>query len=142
MRAPRKIWAPWNRAEGLRRFQPRLWCPWENWGASDLSLVLTLCSWSGSHLRWGQPLRIRHVTTGRYLALVEDQGLVVVDASKAHTKATSFCFRISKVGGVRIPSLSWSPKSRPSPPPLCSLLGGNPPLNAQAEEADLCPLPL
>ncbi|XP_029091765.1 ryanodine receptor 1 [Monodon monoceros] len=53
-------------------------------------------SWSGSHLRWGQPLRIRHVTTGRYLALVEDQGLVVVDASKAHTKATSFCFRVSK----------------------------------------------
>ncbi|XP_021095478.1 ryanodine receptor 1 isoform X2 [Heterocephalus glaber] len=53
-------------------------------------------SWSGSHLRWGQPLRIRHVTTGRYLALTEDQGLVVVDASKAHTKATSFCFRISK----------------------------------------------
>uniref|UniRef100_A0A8C2R5V6 Ryanodine receptor 1 n=1 Tax=Capra hircus TaxID=9925 RepID=A0A8C2R5V6_CAPHI len=44
----------------------------------------------------GWPLRIRHVTTGRYLALVEDQGLVVVDASKAHTKATSFCFRISK----------------------------------------------
>uniref|UniRef100_H0VTW5 Ryanodine receptor 1 n=1 Tax=Cavia porcellus TaxID=10141 RepID=H0VTW5_CAVPO len=53
-------------------------------------------SWSGSHLRWGQPLRIRHVTTGRYLALTEDQGLVVVDASKAHTKATSFCFRVSK----------------------------------------------
>uniref|UniRef100_A0A2I3H0N9 Ryanodine receptor 1 n=1 Tax=Nomascus leucogenys TaxID=61853 RepID=A0A2I3H0N9_NOMLE len=53
-------------------------------------------SWSGSHLRWGQPLRVRHVTTGRYLALTEDQGLVVVDASKAHTKATSFCFRISK----------------------------------------------
>uniref|UniRef100_A0A673VTD0 Ryanodine receptor 1 n=1 Tax=Suricata suricatta TaxID=37032 RepID=A0A673VTD0_SURSU len=53
-------------------------------------------SWSGSHLRWGQPLRIRHVTTGRYLALTEDQGLMVVDASKAHTKATSFCFRISK----------------------------------------------
>nr|4I2S_A Chain A, Ryanodine receptor 1 [Oryctolagus cuniculus] len=53
-------------------------------------------SWSGSHLRWGQPLRIRHVTTGRYLALTEDQGLVVVDACKAHTKATSFCFRVSK----------------------------------------------
>lgn len=73
-------------------------------------LALTLQSWSGSHLRWGQPLRIRHVTTGRYLALTEDQGLVVVDASKAHTKATSFCFRISKVGGVRMPSLTWSPK--------------------------------
>lgn len=63
-------------------------------------LGLGLHSWSGSHLRWGQPLRIRHVTTGRYLALTEDQGLVVVDASKAHTKATSFCFRISKVSGV------------------------------------------
>uniref|UniRef100_A0A4X2MA66 Ryanodine receptor 1 n=1 Tax=Vombatus ursinus TaxID=29139 RepID=A0A4X2MA66_VOMUR len=33
---------------------------------------------------------------GRYLALTEDQGLVVVDASKAATKATAFCFRISK----------------------------------------------
>ncbi|MXQ96134.1 hypothetical protein E5288_WYG020199 [Bos mutus] len=65
-------------------------------GPSDPHLALTLCSWSGSHLRWGQPLRIRHVTTGRYLALVEDQGLMVVDASKAHTKATSFCFRVSK----------------------------------------------
>lgn len=73
-------------------------------------LALTLLSWSGSHLRWGQPLRIRHVTTGRYLALTEDQGLVVVDASKAHTKATSFCFRISKVSGVKVPSLTWSPK--------------------------------
>lgn len=62
---------------------------------------LCLLSWSGSHLRWGQPLRIRHVTTGRYLALTEDQGLVVVDASKAHTKATSFCFRVSKVCGYR-----------------------------------------
>ena len=83
-------------------------------GPSD-SLALTLHSWSGSHLRWGQPLRIRHVTTGRYLALTEDQGLVMVDASKAHTKATSFCFRISKVSGVRVPSLTWSPKSRLSP---------------------------
>uniref|UniRef100_A0A5F8GAP9 Ryanodine receptor 1 n=1 Tax=Monodelphis domestica TaxID=13616 RepID=A0A5F8GAP9_MONDO len=53
-------------------------------------------SWSGSHLRWGQPLRVRHVTTGRYLALTEDQGLIVVDAAKAPTKATAFCFRVSK----------------------------------------------
>uniref|UniRef100_A0A6I8PD25 Ryanodine receptor 1 n=1 Tax=Ornithorhynchus anatinus TaxID=9258 RepID=A0A6I8PD25_ORNAN len=53
-------------------------------------------SWSGSHLRWGQPLRIRHVTTGRYLALTEEQGLVVVDAARAPTKASAFCFRASK----------------------------------------------
>uniref|UniRef100_A0A670ZXD0 Ryanodine receptor 1 n=1 Tax=Pseudonaja textilis TaxID=8673 RepID=A0A670ZXD0_PSETE len=53
-------------------------------------------SWSGSHMKWGQPFRVRHVTTGRYLALTEEKGLVVVDAEKANTKATSFCFRVSK----------------------------------------------
>uniref|UniRef100_A0A8D2LE34 Ryanodine receptor 1 n=1 Tax=Varanus komodoensis TaxID=61221 RepID=A0A8D2LE34_VARKO len=53
-------------------------------------------SWSGSHMKWGQPFRVRHVTTGRYLALTEEKGLVVVDAEKANTKATAFCFRISK----------------------------------------------
>ncbi|XP_038623542.1 ryanodine receptor 1 isoform X2 [Tachyglossus aculeatus] len=53
-------------------------------------------SWSGSHMRWGQPLRIRHVTTGRYLALMEEQGLVVVDAARASTKVSAFCFRASK----------------------------------------------
>lgn len=109
-------------------------------GGSSDPLVLTLCSWSGSHLRWGQPLRIRHVTTGRYLALTEDQGLVVVDASKAHTKATSFCFRISKVGGIRVPFLQWSSKSHPRP--HSAVCQWDPPSNAQAEEADLCPLPL
>lgn len=59
------------------------------------------------------------MTTGRYLALTEDQGLVVVDASKAHTKATSFCFRISKVGvyvcvcvlGGGMPLLTCNPGS-------------------------------
>lgn len=96
--------------------RPRLWCPWEGRGSSD-SPALTLHSWSGSHLRWGQPLRIRHVTTGRYLALTEDQGLVVVDASKAHTKATSFCFRISKVcrgqGALSHLALIATPASTP-----------------------------
>uniref|UniRef100_A0A8D0GF69 Ryanodine receptor 1 n=1 Tax=Sphenodon punctatus TaxID=8508 RepID=A0A8D0GF69_SPHPU len=53
-------------------------------------------SWSGSHMRWGQSFRIRHVTTGRYLALTEDKGLIVVDAEKAKTKASAFCFRVSK----------------------------------------------
>ncbi|KAH1181027.1 hypothetical protein KIL84_001961, partial [Mauremys mutica] len=53
-------------------------------------------SWSGSYMRWGQQFRVRHVTTGRYLGLTEDKGLVVVDAEKANTKATAFCFRASK----------------------------------------------
>ncbi|XP_075692371.1 ryanodine receptor 1 isoform X1 [Rhinoderma darwinii] len=53
-------------------------------------------SWSGSHLRWGQSFRARHVTTGRYLARDEEKGLLLVDAEKANTKATAFCFRASK----------------------------------------------
>ncbi|KAM9587622.1 ryanodine receptor 1 isoform 3-T3 [Morphnus guianensis] len=53
-------------------------------------------SWSGSHLKWGQPFRLRHVTTGRYLALTEDKGLAVVEAAAANTRASAFCFRASK----------------------------------------------
>ncbi|KAG8448852.1 hypothetical protein GDO86_015793 [Hymenochirus boettgeri] len=53
-------------------------------------------SWSGSHMKWGQSFRVRHVTTGRYLAREEEKGLILVDAEKANTKATAFCFRASK----------------------------------------------
>ncbi|KAM4751731.1 ryanodine receptor 1-like [Cyanocitta cristata] len=53
-------------------------------------------SWSGSHLRWGQPFRLRHVTTGRYLALTETAGLAMVEASAANTRVATFCFRASK----------------------------------------------
>ncbi|XP_030074236.1 ryanodine receptor 1 isoform X4 [Microcaecilia unicolor] len=53
-------------------------------------------SWSGSHLKWGQPFRVRHVTTGKYLARDEEKGLILVDCERANTKTTSFCFRASK----------------------------------------------
>uniref|UniRef100_W5N4D0 Ryanodine receptor 3 n=1 Tax=Lepisosteus oculatus TaxID=7918 RepID=W5N4D0_LEPOC len=53
-------------------------------------------SWSGSHIRWGQPFRVRHLTTGHYLALTEDRGLVLQDREKCDTKSTAFCFRASK----------------------------------------------
>uniref|UniRef100_A0A4W6EV60 Ryanodine receptor 3 n=1 Tax=Lates calcarifer TaxID=8187 RepID=A0A4W6EV60_LATCA len=53
-------------------------------------------SWSGSHIRWGQPFRLRHLTTGHYLALTEDKGLVLQDREKSDTVATAFCFRASK----------------------------------------------
>ncbi|KAJ8288889.1 hypothetical protein COCON_G00015480 [Conger conger] len=53
-------------------------------------------SWSGSHIRWGQPFRLRHLTTGHYLALTEDRGLVLQDREKSDTKSTAFCFRPSK----------------------------------------------
>ncbi|XP_065491147.1 ryanodine receptor 3 isoform X3 [Caloenas nicobarica] len=53
-------------------------------------------SWSGSNIRWGQPFRLRHITTGKYLALNEDEGLAMVDREKSDTKSTAFCFRASK----------------------------------------------
>lgn len=56
-----------------------------------------VCSWSGSHMKWGQSFRIRHITTGRYLCLDDDKVLMVVDPEKANTKMSAFCFRISKV---------------------------------------------
>nr|XP_020441896.1 ryanodine receptor 3-like [Monopterus albus] len=53
-------------------------------------------SWSGSHIRWGQPFRLRHLTTGHYLALTDDKGLVLQDRERSDTIATAFCFRASK----------------------------------------------
>lgn len=49
-------------------------------------------------MKWGQSFRIRHITTGRYLCLDEEKGLLVVDPERANTKQSAFCFRISKVG--------------------------------------------
>lgn len=66
--------------------------------AADVAQACVLfCSWSGSHIKWGQSFRIRHITTGRYLFLDEDKGLLLVDAEKAISKMSAFCFRISKV---------------------------------------------
>uniref|UniRef100_A0A8C4H2A4 Ryanodine receptor 3 n=1 Tax=Dicentrarchus labrax TaxID=13489 RepID=A0A8C4H2A4_DICLA len=54
-------------------------------------------SWSGSHIRWGQAFRLRHLSTGHYLALTEDRGLVLQDRGMSDTTSTAFCFRPSKV---------------------------------------------
>ncbi|XP_061600533.1 ryanodine receptor 2 isoform X1 [Cololabis saira] len=52
--------------------------------------------WSGRHTCWGQPFRLCHVTTGRYLGLTEERGLHLVDREKADVDTSSFCFRSSK----------------------------------------------
>nr|XP_046257248.1 ryanodine receptor 2 isoform X2 [Scatophagus argus] len=52
--------------------------------------------WSGRHTCWGQPFRLCHMTTGRYLGLTEEKGLILVDRDKADISTTSFCFRSSK----------------------------------------------
>ncbi|XP_041952430.1 ryanodine receptor 3 isoform X1 [Alosa sapidissima] len=53
-------------------------------------------SWSGGNLRWGQPFRLRHLSTGHYLGQTDDRGLVLLDREQSNTAATSFCFRASK----------------------------------------------
>lgn len=62
-------------------------------------------------MKWGQSFRIRHITTGRYLCLDEEKGLLVVDPERANTKQSAFCFRISKVRNERCNC----PLSSPSP---------------------------
>lgn len=62
--------------------------------------VCLLCSWCGSYIRWGQPFRLCHLTTGHYLALTEDKGLVLQDREKSDTVSTAFCFRSSKVSDI------------------------------------------
>uniref|UniRef100_A0A8C7G5S8 Ryanodine receptor 3 n=1 Tax=Oncorhynchus kisutch TaxID=8019 RepID=A0A8C7G5S8_ONCKI len=53
-------------------------------------------SWSGSHIRYGQAFRLRHLSTGHYLALTEEHGLVLQEREKSDIKSTSFCFRATK----------------------------------------------
>ncbi|TSL04189.1 Ryanodine receptor 2 [Bagarius yarrelli] len=74
-------------------------------------------AWSGSHIRWGQPFRLRHVTTGKYLSLLDDKGLLLMDKEKADVKSTAFCFRSSKekldfalrkeVEGMGVPDIKY-----------------------------------
>ncbi|XP_056627769.1 ryanodine receptor 2 isoform X3 [Triplophysa dalaica] len=74
-------------------------------------------AWSGSHTRWGQPFRLRHVTTGKYLSMMDDQGLLLMDKEKADVKSTAFCFRSSKekldfglrkeVDGMGVPDIKY-----------------------------------
>ncbi|XP_045927387.1 ryanodine receptor 2 [Micropterus dolomieu] len=73
--------------------------------------------WSGRHTCWGQPFRLCHMTSGRYLGLTEEKGLYLVDRDKADINTTSFCFRSSKekldtgtktdVDGMGIPEIKY-----------------------------------
>ncbi|XP_059376123.1 ryanodine receptor 2 [Carassius carassius] len=53
-------------------------------------------AWSGSHTHWGQPFRVRHLSTGLYLGLTQDRGLQLVERERADVKCTAFCLRASK----------------------------------------------
>ncbi|KAF5904193.1 ryanodine receptor 2-like, partial [Clarias magur] len=60
-------------------------------------------SWSGSHIRWAEAFRLYHVTTGKYLGLTSDRGLLLLDRQDADVKSTSFCLRQTKDAGQEFP---------------------------------------
>ncbi|KAI4887181.1 hypothetical protein NFI96_021277, partial [Prochilodus magdalenae] len=65
--------------------------------ARSLWRIEMLCvSWSGSHTRWGQPFRLLHVTTGKYLGRLQDGGLQLVEREQADIKSTAFCLCTTK----------------------------------------------
>ena len=53
--------------------------------------------WAGGFMGFDQPLRIRHVTSGRYLGLSHDNSIVTVHRNKSDEDTTLFYLRQSKV---------------------------------------------
>ncbi|BFZ07812.1 hypothetical protein BsWGS_10847 [Bradybaena similaris] len=52
--------------------------------------------WAGAFMGWGQQCRIRHVTSGRYLAAMPDQSVQTVHRQKADEACSAFNLMMSK----------------------------------------------
>jgi len=52
--------------------------------------------WAEGFIGWGQPCRLRHVTSGRYLACTEDNNVVTFHRTVATEDASAFLLRQSK----------------------------------------------
>ncbi|XP_030749975.1 ryanodine receptor isoform X1 [Sitophilus oryzae] len=59
-------------------------------------LELARTKWAGGFINWSHPMRIRHITTGRYLAVKENNELYLVSREEATTASTAFCLRHEK----------------------------------------------
>lgn len=59
-----------------------------------LDLVRT--KWAGGFINWGYPLRIVHITTGRYLGITDNQEICLVAREYATVAETAFCLRQNK----------------------------------------------
>jgi len=53
--------------------------------------------WAEGFMGWGHSCRLRHVTSGRYLAATPDNQVVTLHRSAATEEATAFVVRESKV---------------------------------------------
>lgn len=61
-------------------------------------LYLCLYRWAGGFMSWGQECLLRHVTSGRYLAVTSDNQVITVHRSKADEISITFLMLQSKVG--------------------------------------------
>ncbi|PRD34336.1 UNVERIFIED_CONTAM: RyR [Trichonephila clavipes] len=59
-------------------------------------LELIRTKWAGGFINWGYPLRVRHITTGRYLAYNENREVYLVNKNQAPVAATAFGLRQTK----------------------------------------------
>lgn len=57
---------------------------------------LARTKWSGGFINWYHPMRIRHITTGRYLGVNENNELILLRQTEASLAATTFCLRQEK----------------------------------------------
>ncbi|XP_070577063.1 ryanodine receptor 2-like isoform X7 [Ptychodera flava] len=59
-------------------------------------IELLKVKWGGSYLGWGQQCRLRHLTSGKYLAVKPDKEVYIVPRNMADTQSSVFCLRQSK----------------------------------------------
>ncbi|KAI5643469.1 ryR domain-containing protein [Phthorimaea operculella] len=59
-------------------------------------LELARTKWAGGFINWYHPMRIRHITTGRYLGVNDQNELYLVSREEATTSSCAFCLRQEK----------------------------------------------
>ncbi|XP_069698288.1 ryanodine receptor isoform X7 [Periplaneta americana] len=59
-------------------------------------LELARTKWAGGFINWYHPMRIRHLTTGRYLGVNENNELYLVNKEDATLATSTFCLRQEK----------------------------------------------
>lgn len=77
---------------------------------SFISLLhIFLSRWAGGFINYGYPLRVRHITTGRYLAYNENREVCLVTKEQASVEASSFGLRQNKVNiyCVVVSNIAW-----------------------------------
>ncbi|RWS13212.1 ryanodine receptor-like protein, partial [Dinothrombium tinctorium] len=59
-------------------------------------LELIRTKWAGGFINWGYPLRIHHITTGRYLGANENHEIILISREMATVAETAFYLRQNK----------------------------------------------